>query len=67
MKHKLLTILLVLVIIAGVVGAALSVGMVISAVQFSEWGRVVLYCVTTGVCVEAVVLAIGKLKNKETS
>ncbi len=59
--------LLILAVIAGVAGAALSVGMVISAVQFSEWGRVVLYAVTTAVCVEMSVLAIGKLKNKEIS
>lgn len=67
MKHKLLTAILIIAVLACMIGAGVSVAMVIRAVQWSEWGRVVLYCVTTGVCVEAAVLAIGKLKNKETS
>lgn len=67
MRKQLVTVLMIIAVIAGICGAALSVAMVISAVQFSEWGRVVLYSVTTAVCVEMVVLAIGKLRGKESS
>ena len=64
---KVICVLLILTAIAGVVGAAVSVGMVISALQFSEWGRVVLYSVTTAVCVEMTVLSVGKLRSKESA
>ena len=64
---KVICVLLILIAISGVVGAAVSVGMVISALQFSEWGRVVLYSVTTAVCVEMTVLAVGKLRSKESA
>ena len=58
---------LILAVVAGIAGAALSVAMVISAVQFGEWGRVVLYSVTTAVCLEMALLAIGKLRSKESA
>lgn len=67
MKQKLLTAFLILAVIAGIGGAAVSVAMVIRAVQWSEWGRVVLYSVTMAVCVEMTVLAIGKLRNHENA
>lgn len=67
MKQKLWTVLLILAVIAGIAGAALSVAMVIRAVQWSEWGRVVLYSVAMAVCVEMTVLAIGKLRNHENT
>lgn len=67
MNRKLLIAILLLAVFAGIAGAAASVAMVIRAVQWGEWGRVVLYCLTTGVCVEMAVLAIGRLKNRETA
>lgn len=67
MKPGFMSAVLILAVVLGIAGAAVSVGMVISAVQFREWGRVVLYSITTAVCVEMTVLAIGKLKSKETS
>ncbi len=39
MKHKFFVAFLILAVVAGVIGAAVSVGMVISAVQFSEWAE----------------------------
>lgn len=51
--------------VLGIVGAALSVGMLISAIKTFEWGRVVLYCVTLAVCVELAVLNIAMLKPKK--
>lgn len=67
MNKKALFVLLIHASVLGIVGAALSVAMVIRAVQWSEWGRVVLYCVTTTVCVEMTVLSIGKLRDKQNS
>lgn len=67
MKRKLSSAFLLLSAIAGVAGAAISVTMVIRAVQWNEWGRVILYCVTAAVCVEMALLTIVKLKNKETA
>ena len=60
---KVLVACLILVIVAGVAGAGLSVAMLIRAVEWSEWGRVILYSVTVAVCVEMVVLAVGKLRE----
>lgn len=67
MKRNFIISFLIIAAILGIIGAAVSVGMVIRAVQWREWGRVVLYCVTTVVCVEMTVLAIVKLKDKETT
>lgn len=67
MNRKLLVVLLIAAAIAGICGAGLSVAMLIRALQWSEWGRVILYCGTTGICVEMTVIAIGKLKNKENA
>ena len=67
MKKKVLVVCLILAAIAGVGGAAVSVGLLISAVSFCEWGRVVLYSVTTAVCLEMALLAIGKLRSKESA
>ncbi len=62
MRKKILSVLLT---VFGGVGAGLSIAMLISAIQFSEWGRVILYCVTLAVCVELVVLNIAKLKPEK--
>ena len=61
-KMKAIFVLLALI---GLVGAALSVVMLISSIQFSEWGRVILYCVTLAVCVELIMLNIMNLKAKK--
>lgn len=63
MMKKVLSILIAVI---GIVGAGVSVGMLIPAIQFSEWGRVILYCVTLAVCVELAVLNILKLKADKT-
>lgn len=67
MNRKIISVLLILAAVAGIVGAGLSVGMLIRAVQWSEWGRVILYSVTMVVCVEMTVLSIVKLRSKESS
>lgn len=63
-KQKFLILLLML---AGLIGAVVSVAMVIRAVQWNEWGRVILYCVTTAISVKNTVLAIGKLKSGKSA
>ena len=65
MKQKAIFLLLLIASIGCIGAAALSVAMLISAVQFGEWGRVLVYSVTTAFSVEMAVLSIGKLKNKE--
>lgn len=60
---KLKNMLFVIMIVAGIIGAGLSVAMLISSVAFLEWGRVVLYSVTLAVCVEMAVLCISRLKS----
>lgn len=65
MKSKWMFVLLTVGVIAGICGAGLSVAMLIRALQWSEWGRVILYCGTTGICVEMAVIAVGKLKEHE--
>ena len=67
MSRKLLAVFLIIAVIAGVAGAVLSVVMVISAFQFSEWGRVLFYGVTMIICAEMAVLALLKLRSKESS
>lgn len=67
MSKKWLLTLLIVAAIIGIAGAALSVGMLISAVKFGEWGRVILYGFTTAVCIEMTVLSICKLKNWEST
>ena len=59
--------LLWLAVLAGAVGIGLSVTMIVSAFQFSEWGRVILYFVTAIVSLEMLLLALGKLNNKENT
>ena len=61
MKSKIVAFLLLAIL--GIVGAGLSVAMLISSVAFLEWGRVVLYSVTLAVCVEMAVLCISRLKS----
>lgn len=56
-------LLFLLIGIACIAGAALCVAMLVSAVQFLEWGRVILYSVCLAVCVEAAVLSLSKLKT----
>ena len=53
-KKRFLFILLALI---GIVGAILSAILFVSAMLFGELGRVILYLVTTIVCVEMTVLA----------
>lgn len=60
---KIAVITMILVIIAGFAGAGVSIAMLIRAVQWSEWGRVIVYGVTLTVCVELAVILIGKLKE----
>lgn len=62
MTKKILSIILA---VTGVFGSALSVGMVITAINASEWGRVVFYCVTLAVSVELAVINIQKLIPKK--
>ncbi len=61
-RNKIVSVLLALI---GIVGAVLSVVMLITAIQFSEWGRVILYCVTLAVCVELTWLNILNIKQKK--
>lgn len=63
-KKQLFFVLLLLV--AGIIGAALSVAMVIRGIQWREWGRVALYCVTAVISVENAVLVIGRLKSRKS-
>ena len=64
---KWMKALLWLAVILGAVGIGLSVTMIVSAVQFMEWGRVILYFITGTVSLEILVLALAKLKNKENT
>lgn len=59
-------ILLLLVGIVCVVGAALCVIMLIQAVRFLEWGRVILYSVCLGVCAEAAALSFSGMKRNKS-
>lgn len=62
---KLISILLILAALLGIAGAGVSVAMLIRAVEWSEWGRVIVYSVSLAVSVEISVLAIGKLRQKD--
>ena len=62
MVRKVLSIVFA---VLGIIGAALSVAMLITAVNASEWGRVVLYSVTLAVCVELSVINILNLKPRK--
>lgn len=64
---KWIKTLLILAVIAGVVGVALSIAMIVRAVQWQEWGRVFLYLVTAIVSLEMIVLAVSKLREKENT
>ena len=64
---KWIKALLWFVVIIGAVGIGLSVTMIVSAFQFSEWGRVILYFVIAIVSLEMLLLALGKLNNKENT
>ena len=64
---KWMKALLWLAVILGAVGIGLSVTMIVSAVQFMEWGRVILYFITGTVSLEILLLALAKLKNKENT
>ena len=48
-----------------IVGAGLCVAMLVRAVQWLEWGRVILYSVCLAVCVECAVLILLNLKKKK--
>ena len=67
MNKKIAFILLIIVAVIGVCGAGLSVAMLIRALQWSEWGRVLLYFLTTAVCVEMALLSVGKLKDLQNT
>lgn len=56
-KKRLVSILLGII---GLAGTVLSVIMLVSAIRFSELGRVVLYLVTAVVCLEMTILAFMK-------
>lgn len=58
-------ILFLLIGIICIVGAGLCVAMLVRAVQFLEWGRVVLYSVCLAVCVEAAVLSLLRIKGEK--
>ena len=62
MKGK--KILFLLIGILCVAGAAACVAMLVSAVRFLEWGRVILYSVCLAVCVEAAILILNRLKQE---
>ena len=49
----------------GTAGVILSVIMLISAIQFNEMGRMVLYLVTTIVCTELAVLSFIKAFSRK--
>lgn len=55
-------ILFIVLSVAGIAGAALSCAMLITALQFSEWGRVIAYAFTLAVSVEIALVFILKLK-----
>ena len=63
--EKWIKALLWLAVVVGAVGIGLSVAMVVSAFQFREWGRVILYLVTAIVSLEMLILAIEKLQKKD--
>ena len=63
MKRK--RIASVILAAVGIAGGALSVCMLIPAIQLSEWGRVIAYCVTLAVCVELAVLNMLKLNPEK--
>lgn len=63
MNKKRLAFLLIGLI--GIAGAVLSVVMLVSAIQFKELGRVILYLVTTVVCVEMTILSFLKAFPKK--
>ena len=58
---QLLLILIGIICACGAVGCVV---MLICAVRFQEWGRVVLYAVCSAVCVEAAVLSFGQMKKE---
>lgn len=62
---KLISILLILAALLGIAGAGVSVAMLIRAVEWNEWGRVIVYSVSLAAAVEISVLAIGKLRQKD--
>ena len=62
MTKKILSIIFAII---GILGAVLSVEMLVTAIDASEWGRVILYCVTLAVCVELAVINILNLKTKK--
>jgi len=65
MKHKWLSLLLIAVIVIFLAGTVLCAVMAVMAVRFSEWGRGFIYGLSGIVCVEAMILAVGKLRNKD--
>ena len=62
MKGK--KILLLVIGILCIAGTAACVAMLVSAVRFLEWGRVILYSVCLAVCVEAAILSLNRLKQE---
>ena len=62
MLKKILRFLLAVLCIGG---AGLCVVMLVTALQFSEWGRVFLYSVCMAICIECAVLLLTGIKKKD--
>ena len=45
--------------------AAVCIAMLVRAVQMLEWGRVIVYGVGLGLCVEGAVMSFAKLKKEK--
>ena len=61
-------LLLWVVVIAGLIGAAICTVMAITAARFLEWGRVVFYFTIGLFCLEAAVLSVSALRrNRDDS
>lgn len=67
MKHKSLPVLLIVAAIVFAAGAVCCIVMTVMAVRFSEWGRVAAYGLAGIACLEALILAAAKIKNKDNS
>lgn len=57
--------LLVLIALVGLIGVILSLIMLVTAIRFNEFGRVILYFTTLLICGEMSVIAIIKLWCKK--
>ena len=53
-----------LLLLVGVAGFTFGIVMTVMAVGFSEWGRVIFYCLITVISLEAVIMSFLNLKKK---